>query len=167
MGRYEKALAFYQKALAIREQVLEAIHPSLAISYNNTAAALTRLQQYKAAQNYLQKALAIFKETKHPRIITAYGRMGLLQLKLGSASKAKEYFSLYNELAKDKDKALGAYYQALYHSVMGDHHKALDFLEDAVAKGYKDKVHITQELLEPLHKEPRYQALVENLQKNH
>ena len=92
--------------------------------------------------------------------------MGLLQLKLGSTSKAKEYFSLYNELAKDKDNALGAYYQALYHTAIGDLEKALDFLEEAVAKGYQNKAHITQEeLLEPLRKEPRYQAIVQELLK--
>lgn len=88
--------------------------------------------------------------------------MGHLQLKLGTTTKAQEYFSIYNELAKDKDKALGAYYQALYHTVTGDLQKALDFLEEAVAKGYTNRVHITQEeLLEPLHGEPRYQVLVE------
>ena len=167
MGRYEEALEYQQKALAIFEKVLEATHPYLAISYTRTATALTGLQQYKAAQNYLHKAIAIFKEKKHPRIIDAYGHMGHLQLKLRNTSKAKEYFSLYNELAKDKDKALGAYYQALYHTVTGDLQKALDFLEEAVAKGYKNNVHITQEeLLEPLHKEPRYQAIVQELLKN-
>ena len=167
MGRYDRALEYYQKALAIQEEVLEAKHPDLAIFYDNTAAALTGLQQYKAAQESLHKAIAIFKETKHPRIIRAYGRLGLVALKLGKASKAQEYFSLYNELAKDKDKALGAYYQALYHTTMGDLQKALDFLEEAVAKGYKNNVHITQEeLLEPLHKEPRYQAIVQELLKN-
>ena len=166
MGRYEQALAFHQKALAIQEEVLEATHPDLAISHSGTAAALTGLQQYKTAQDYLHKAIAIFKENKDPRIISAYGHMGLLQLKLGNTSKAQEYFSLYNELAKDKDNALGAYYQALYHSVIGDLQKALSFLEEAVAKGYKNNVHLTQEeLLAPLHKEPRYQALVEKLSK--
>ena len=89
-----------------------------------------------------------------------------MQLKLGKASKAKEYFNLYNQLAKDKDKALGAYYQALYHTAIGDLQKALDFLEEAVAIGYKNNVHITQEeLLEPLRKEPRYQAIVQELLK--
>ena len=74
--------------------------------------------------------------------------------------------SLYNELAKDKDKALGAYYQALYHTAVGDYLKALDFLEEAVAKGYQNNVHLTQEeLLKPLHKEPRYQAVVQKLLK--
>ena len=73
---------------------------------------------------------------------------------------------LYNELAKDKDNALGAYYQALYHTSIGDHHQALSFLEEAVAKGYKNKVHLTQEeLLAPLHNNPRYQAVVEKLSK--
>ena len=90
----------------------------------------------------------------------------MVKLKLGTTSKAQEYFSLYNELAKDKDNALGAYYQALYHTVIGDLQKALDFLEEAVARGYTNRVHITQEeLLAPLHKEPRYQALVEKLSK--
>ena len=84
----------------------------------------------------------------------------------GKASKARKYLNLYNQLAKDKDKALGAYYQALYHTVIGDLQKALDFLEEVVAKGYQNKVNITQEeLLIPLHKEPRYQALVEKLSK--
>ena len=166
MGRYDKALEYQQKALAIKEEVLDANHPYLAISYSNTAAAFIGLQQYKTAQEYLQKAIAIFKEKNHPRIITAYGRLGLVKLKLGTTSKAQEYFSLYNELAKDKDKALGAYYQALYHTVTGDLQKALDFLEEAVARGYTNRVHITQEeLLAPLHKEARYQALVENLSK--
>ena len=166
MGRYEEALEYHQKALAIDEEVLDATHPLLAIFYSNTAAAFIGLQQYKTAQEYLQKAIAIFKEKNHPRIITAYGRLGLVKLKLGTTSKAQEYFSFYNELAKDKDKALGAYYQALYHTVIGDLQKALDFLEEAIARGYTNRVHITQEeLLAPLHKEARYQALVENLSK--
>ena len=146
----------------IREEVLEATHPLLEISYGNIGATLIGLQQYKAAQEYLQKAIAIFKENKYLRIIRAYGRLGMVVLKLGNASKAKEHFSLYNELAKEKDKALGAYYHALYHAHTGDLQKALRFLEKAEAKGYQNKVRITQEeLLEPLYKEPRYQVLVE------
>ena len=91
MGRYEQALEYHQKALAIGKK-FGGTHLYLAISYNNKAAALTGLQQYKAAQDYLHKALTIFKENKHPRIIDAYGRMGLVALKLGNTSKAKEYF---------------------------------------------------------------------------
>ena len=158
MGRYKEALEYQQKALAIKEEVLEATHPNLATVYDNIGGILTVLQQYKAAQESLQKALTIFKENKHPRTITVYGRLGLLQLKLGSTSKAQEYFSLYNELAKDKDKALGAYYQALYHTAVGDLQKALGFLEEAVAKGYQNNVHLGE--LHNTYQEPRYQALL-------
>ena len=72
--------------------------------------------------------------------------------------------ALKQDLNKEKDKALGAYYEALYHTVIGDYSKALSFLEKALAMGYQNKVRITQEeLLQPLYKEPRYQVLVEKL----
>ena len=184
--RYEEALEYFQKALAIEEEALDATHPSLADFYNNIGATYSSmgrydqalssckkpwqsrkkswrphllwrllqqyrkyvfdwgirtslnlpkslgdprkslgchpsfsgdvlyldscsagLQQYKTTQDYVHKALAIFKEKKHPRIIDAYGHMGHLQLKLKKYFQSTGYFSLYNELAKDKDKALG------------------------------------------------------------
>ena len=55
---------------------------------------------------------------------------------------------------------------ARYEEALEYLQKALDFLEQAVVKGYTNRVHITQEeLLTPLHKEPRYQTLVEKLLK--
>ena len=68
-GDYDKALEFYQKALAIFEKVLGSEHPSTATTYNNIAFVHYNKGDYDKALEYFQKALTIREKmlvAEHP-----------------------------------------------------------------------------------------------------
>ena len=58
-GRYEQAEALYQRALAIREQVLGSEHPQVATSLNNLAGLYQSQGKYEQAEALYQRALVI------------------------------------------------------------------------------------------------------------
>ena len=60
-GEYEKALVYYEKALAIRERVLGPEHPSTATTYNNMAGVFRTQGEYEKALGYYEKALTVYK----------------------------------------------------------------------------------------------------------
>ena len=67
-------MAFHQKALAIREEVLEATHPDLA-TYNSIGSTYWSMGRYEEALKYEQKALAIREEVleaTHPDLAISY-----------------------------------------------------------------------------------------------
>src|SRR5262249_1592066 len=70
-GQYAEAEPLYQRALAIREKVLNAEHPDVAHSLNNLAG-LYRVQgRYSEAEHLCQRALAIYEKVhnaEHPDV---------------------------------------------------------------------------------------------------
>lgn len=52
----EEALKWYDKALEIREKVLDPLHPSLATTYNNIGFAYACMKNYEEALEHFEKA---------------------------------------------------------------------------------------------------------------
>ena len=73
-GDYPQALAFYQKALEIKEKVLGKEHLSTATTYNNLARVYRAQGDYPQALEGYQKALAILEKVlgkEHPDTATS------------------------------------------------------------------------------------------------
>ena len=62
-ARYREAEPLYQRALAIREEVLGPIHPDVATSLNNLALLYKNQGKYSEAEPLYQRALAILEAT--------------------------------------------------------------------------------------------------------
>ncbi len=61
LGQLEKALEFQEKALSIRQGVLDKNHPHLATSYHNMSTIYLALDKPTTAAEYSRKAIAIHK----------------------------------------------------------------------------------------------------------
>ena len=73
LGKYQKALEWYQKALAICERVLGKEHPDTATTYNNIANVYKNQDNYEKAIELYEKALAICEKVlgkEHPNTVT-------------------------------------------------------------------------------------------------
>ncbi|MEA3491884.1 MAG: CHAT domain-containing tetratricopeptide repeat protein, partial [Campylobacterota bacterium] len=104
---YNKALEYYQKSLAIREELLGKLHSATAESYNNIGAVYKDMKHQAKALKYYQKAISIQKKVlpeKHPSLATAYNNLGLLYQALDKPSKALEYLHSALDI---REKVLG------------------------------------------------------------
>jgi CHAT domain-containing protein len=94
MGDYGEALEYYQKALAIREKVLGAQHPSKATSYSSIGLVYHSMGDYPKALEYYQKALAISEKVlglQHPDTAAIYNNFGGVYDSMGDYGEALEY----------------------------------------------------------------------------
>ncbi|CAF1503160.1 unnamed protein product [Adineta steineri] len=80
-GKYEKALIFYEKSLAIDQKTLPTNHPHLANSYNNIGAVHADMGNYSKALLSHEKALEIKQQSlppNHPDLACSYENIGLV-----------------------------------------------------------------------------------------
>jgi tetratricopeptide (TPR) repeat protein len=85
MVEYQKALSFYERALAIRETTLLANHPDLAQSYNNIGIVYMKMGEYPRALSYYTRALKIFKLAlgdRHPHTKSVVKSIELVKKRL-------------------------------------------------------------------------------------
>jgi tetratricopeptide (TPR) repeat protein len=108
MGRYQEALPFLVKALAIREKSLGPHHPDVAQSLNNLAE-LYRIQgEYAKAEPLYQRSLMIWESSlgpDHPDVAASLNNVALLYEAQGQYVKAEP---LYQRSLKIREKSLGA-----------------------------------------------------------
>jgi tetratricopeptide (TPR) repeat protein len=62
MGELSQAKPYFERALAINEEVLGAKHPDTALSLNNLGGLLQAMGELSQAKPYYERALAIVKE---------------------------------------------------------------------------------------------------------
>ena len=73
MGQHAEAEPLYQRALEIREKVLDAEHPDIATNLNNLALLLRDMGRYAEAEPLYQRALEIREkvlDAEHPNTAT-------------------------------------------------------------------------------------------------
>jgi tetratricopeptide (TPR) repeat protein len=70
-GDYDAARPLYERALAIREQVLGPNHPETALALNNLAGLLYRQEDLSTARSLLEQSLAILQRALGPQHPTA------------------------------------------------------------------------------------------------
>ena len=96
---YPKAVNFYERALAIDEQVYKETlnHPDIASTLNNLGIAWRDLGDARKAKDRFERALKIYKQVyketlNHPDIAMALNNLGTAWRDLGDARKAKDRF---------------------------------------------------------------------------
>lgn len=142
LGDYASALAYYQKAIEIRQQNLPANHRSLSVSYNNIGEAQRQLGDYFGALSTHQKTLAMKRQILQPdhlSMATTYNNIALANESLGEFNAALE---CHLRALAIKQKTLPADHQELgtaYNNIgdlqrsMGNYQEALGYLEKALS----------------------------------
>lgn len=156
-SKFETAAQFDQKALALRERILGAMHPDVASSLNNHGLLLCDIGACEKALQPLVRALAIRRSVlgeEHPDTAMSLGNLGLVQYKLGD----------YDRAQKSYEKAL-----AIRQLVLGAEHARVAFTHEGLgvvllAKGehkaalrhYRRSSEIRQRALGPNHPDVAY-----------
>jgi Tfp pilus assembly protein PilF len=94
-AQFAEAKPYYERALAIREQVLGPQHPNTAISLNNLGALLRVQGDLAGAKPYLERALAIQEQVlgpQHPNTARSLNNLGVLLDAQGDLAGAKPYY---------------------------------------------------------------------------
>jgi tetratricopeptide (TPR) repeat protein len=94
-GDYIKALKWYQKALAIREQFLGAEHPDTASTYSDIALVFDAQGEHAKALEWLQKVLEIAEKVlgkEHPDTAATHHNIAFVHSHQGNDEKALPEF---------------------------------------------------------------------------
>jgi CHAT domain-containing protein/Tfp pilus assembly protein PilF len=161
-GQYATAIPLAERALAIREKVLEPEHPDVATSLNNLAALYQEQGNYSSAEPLLQRSLAIREkvlEPEHPDVATSLNNLALLYWAQGNYSSAEPL--LQRSLAirekvlepEHPDVATSLNNLALLYWAQGNYSSAEPLLQRSLA--------IWEKVLEPEH--PDVAASLNNL----
>ncbi len=108
LGKYNNAIDYYNKALAINVKIFGKEHPDTAGTLNNLGNAWHSLSEHHKAIDYYNKALAIDIKTlgeEHPNAASSLNNLGNVWHLLGEHKKAMDY---YNKAEKINIKFLGA-----------------------------------------------------------
>ncbi len=146
LGKYHKAIEYYELALASDLKTFGEHHPQVAIYRNNLGMAWQSLGEYKRAIEYYELALASGLKTygeDHPQVAIRRNNLGLAWQSLGEYKRAIEYYEL--ALASDlktfgedhpnvaiRRNNLGAAWQSL-----GEYKRAIEYYEMALASDLK------------------------------
>ena len=106
-GDYQLAKPYYERALAIREKVLDPDHPDTAISLNNLGRLLREMGNLTEARPFYERALAIFEKVfgpDHSYTAASLNDIGLLLQANGDLVEARPY---YERALGINQKALG------------------------------------------------------------
>lgn len=116
MGKYSKALSFYEKDLAISHQSLPPNHLYSATSYGNIASAYKSLGDYSTALTFYERALTIKEESllgNHPSLAVSFNNIGSVYRNMEEYSKA---LSFYEQALEIKQESLPASDLSLAHN---------------------------------------------------
>jgi hypothetical protein len=105
--QYKEAMEWYERALAIRENVLGTEHFDIGIIYNNIAWVIKGLGEYDKALEWYKKAITTFEKVlgkEHPDTATTYNNIAEVYRSQGEYAKALEWYK--KALAID-EKVLG------------------------------------------------------------
>ena len=95
MGDSAAARPYFERALAIHEEVLGANHPDTAGSLNNLGYLLRAQGDYAGARPYYERALAIRQEVlgaNHPDTALSLNNLGALLNAMGDSASARPYY---------------------------------------------------------------------------
>ncbi len=141
-GDYNQALAFYQKALKIREEKLGKDHPFTATTYHDIAAVYYAKGDYDRALEFFQKALKIFEEklgTDHPDTATTYNNIAGVYYATGDYNRALEFFQKALKICEEKLGKGHPYTVVTYNNIAGvyyakgDIQKSLEYFQRAMS----------------------------------
>ncbi|CAF1263165.1 unnamed protein product [Adineta steineri] len=137
-GKYEEALTFYEKSLAIHQKTLPSNHPDLASSYNDIGVVLHNMGKYPKALSYFEKVLEIKQQSlpSNPSDLAyPYNNIGAVYYDMGNYPKALSYYGKALEIAQHSRPSNHPYLARFYnnigevHAKMGNYLKALSYYE--------------------------------------
>ncbi|CAF1376284.1 unnamed protein product [Adineta steineri] len=151
-GKYEEALTFYEKSLAIKQKTLPPNHPDLASSYSSIGSVHYNMGSYPKALSYYEKDLEISQQSlspTNPSLASSYNNIGLVHYRVNNYSKAlsshEKALEIWQQSLPPNHPHLAFSYNniGLVHENMGNYPKALSSHEKALE--------IRQQSLPPIH----------------
>ncbi len=106
-GQYQRALPYYEQALAIDQKVFGEAHPDTATCFNNLGGLLHAMGDLKGARPYYAQALAIRRKMLgeiHPDTANSLNDLGVLLQAMGDLKGAVPY---YKQALAINEKVLG------------------------------------------------------------
>ena len=94
MGKLQEGKRHFERALAIKLEMLGSEHPSVADTYNKLAVLLGDQGDLKQAKEYHKLALDIMLQTlgpQHPSVAASYSNLAAVLVDQGDLKQAKEY----------------------------------------------------------------------------
>jgi len=152
IGNYAGARPYYERALAIYEQVLGEQHPDTATTLNNLGLLLRVQGDYAGVRPYYERALAIYEQVLgkwHPNTATSLNNLGMLLQMEGDYAGARPY---YERALAIVEQVLGALHPttasslnnlAVLSAYEGDFARAVPLMRRALA--------IQEQVLGPAH----------------
>jgi tetratricopeptide (TPR) repeat protein len=142
LGRYDTAIEYLDKALAIDMETLGPEHPNVATGWNNLGSVWQAKGKYEKAMEYLDKALASDLKnfgSEDPNVARDWNNLGLAWKEKGKYAKAIEY---YEKALASNLKTLGQEHLRVaidWNNLgsawqdKGDYDKAIEYLDKALA----------------------------------
>ncbi|CAF1252660.1 unnamed protein product [Rotaria magnacalcarata] len=151
-GKYQEAVAFYEKSLKIKRKTLPDDDISLASTYSNIGQVYNNMADYSKALVFYEKSLKIREISlppNHPDLATSYNNIGQAYHNMGNHSKALEFFEKFLKIREislpPNHPDLGQSYNNIgqVYNKMNEYSKALSYIDKALA--------IWQKSLPPTH----------------
>ena len=152
-GDYERAVQLYTRAMEINPADFQ-VPMFLALAYASLGRQQDEVRVRLGALATLDNHINL-----NPHDTRALYFCAINLQRVGEKKKAAELAE--RALRQDQDEPLVLYNIACFYVIQGDHERALDLLERAVAMGFGDRAWVeTDSDLDPLHGHPRFQALL-------
>ena len=152
-GDHERAAQLYTRAIEINPSDFQ-VPMFLAQSYASLGRRQDEMRVRLAALSTLNQHIRL-----NPHDTRALYFSALNLYRVGEKQRAAELAE--QALRQDQDEPVVLYNVACFYVIQGDHERAIELLEKAVALGFGDRAWIeTDSDLDPLHGHPRFAALL-------
>ena len=152
-GDHERAAQLYARAIEINPSDFQ-VPMFLAQSYASLGRRQDEMRVRLGALSTLNQHIRL-----NPHDTRALYMSALNLFRVGEKQRAMELAE--QALRQDQDEPVVLYNVACFYAIQGDHERAIELLEKAVALGFGDRAWIeTDSDLDPLHAHPRFAALL-------
>ena len=147
LGRYDKAIEYYEKALVVNLETFGPEHPTVGTLYDNLGGVYDLQGLYEKAIECHEKALNISIKAlgpEHPEVATSYNNIGLVYKRLNLYDKAIEYYQKSLEIKvkvlgpEHLDMALSYNNLGLVYEEQEEYEKAIDCYEKDLGINLKE-----------------------------
>jgi tetratricopeptide (TPR) repeat protein len=170
--RLTEAEAIQREELSRTRKAMGPENPNTLDSMDNLAITLGKEHKLDESEKLLRDAVEIGVRTIGPTASTTRNAVGNLATTLAYEKRADQSMAWFEKLMEYSSKAEGtamvdAHYQyAAGLSILGRRDQAVEHLQEAVKLGFENTNQLTtDDDLKPLHDDPRFQTLLEEMQK--
>jgi serine/threonine protein kinase/tetratricopeptide (TPR) repeat protein len=170
-GRLTEAEALQREELARTRKAAGPDHPNTLESLGYLAITLGKEHKLEESERLLRDSVEIGLRTVGP-VYTTRIAMGNLAITLAYEKRADQSIALFEKLMAYASKSEGTammdanYQYAVGLSILGRKDQAFEHLQEAVKLGFENTSQLTtDDDLKPLHDDPRFQALLDEIQR--